>query len=93
MAKCEICGREMLTAKGCVADYVFCNGKQYKRLRYGEEGWGEPGQRCPDCGALYGHLHHWGCDIERCPCCGGQMLGCECDDVYIEVERSTANDG
>ena len=85
MAKCDVCGREMLKAKGCSVSMVHCNGKVYRRQRYGEEDWGEPGERCPDCGAMYGHFHHWGCDIERCPGCGGQMLGCNCDDVYIEV--------
>ena len=85
MAKCDVCGREMLKANGCSVSRVHCNGKVYRRQRYGEEGWGEPGERCPDCGAMYGLFHHWGCDIERCPACGGQMLGCDCDDVYIEV--------
>lgn len=64
MAKCEICGREMLKANGCICETVHCNGIPHQRLRFGDEGWGEPGQRCPDCGAKYGHLHHWGCDVE-----------------------------
>ena len=84
MAKCKVCGKEMLTAAGCSVRYVFCDGKKYPRLRFGEEGWGEPGTRCPDCGALYGNYHHWGCDVECCPACGGQMLCCDCSDVYIE---------
>ena len=85
MARCDVCGKEMLRASGCSVRYVFCNGKRHPRLRFGEEGWGIPGERCTDCGAKYGNYHHWGCDVERCPVCGGQMLGCECNDVYIEV--------
>ena len=33
MAKCSICGREMLTAKTCVASQVHINGKVYDRIR------------------------------------------------------------
>ena len=84
MAKCQFCKREMLTASGCTVFKVSCDGTFHPRQRYGEEGWGNPGERCPDCGALYGHFHHWGCDVERCPACGGQMLGCDCEDVFIE---------
>ena len=92
MAKCEVCGKEMLTAVGCSVHEVFCSGRKYRRLRFGEEGWGAPGERCPDCGALYGHYHHWGCDVEECPRCGGQMLGCECEDVYV-MAKSTRSSG
>lgn len=31
-------------------------------------------ERCPDCRAKAGGLHHFGCDIENCPVCHGQML-------------------
>lgn len=40
--------------------------------------------RCHDCNALFGHLHHWGCDAERCPACGGQLISCDCEDVFID---------
>ena len=82
---CKVCGRDMHQAKGCVADYVFCDGKKHRRVRCGEEGWVDPGNRCTDCGALHGRLHHWGCDVERCPSCGLQLINCDCEEVYIEA--------
>ena len=82
MAKCEACGGEMLTAKGCTHKYVVTSsGKRMLREKVGEEGWIDPGHCCGDCGAAYGHYHHPGCDTERCPICGGQLLSCECDII------------
>jgi len=94
MAKCEICGREMLSAKGCNIPKVHISGKVYDRIRCGDprdfcSDLG-PGERCGDCGAMVGGIHHWGCDCERCPVCGGQMIGCDCDDVYIEAPEPKA---
>lgn len=91
MAICKLCGRDMHIARSCIAEYIFCNGEKYKRQRFGREGWDELLRRCPDCNTLYGHLHHWGCDIEQCPACGLQLLDCECEDVYIETEGSDSD--
>lgn len=33
---------------------------------------------CHDCGAIFGQLHLYGCDVEQCAFCGGQRLGYEC---------------
>ena len=89
MAKCEYCGREMLTAKGCTMKYIVLgdakSSKIIRRMRVGDEGWVEPGGRCSDCGAKFGGYHHFGCDIEKCPDCGGQMMACECLDKYDEA--------
>lgn len=83
MARCEFCGQDMMTADGCVFIPVVHEGKAYHPIKVGD--WGdhsayEPGERCPDCNALYGHYHHPGCDQERCPVCGGQLIGCGCID-------------
>lgn len=37
MAKCEICGREMLTADGCEISKIHINGKEYERIKCGDE--------------------------------------------------------
>ena len=94
MAKCEICGKEMLTAVGCSAHTVHINGKVYKRIKYGEDccDWDSThGQRCHDCGALPFHYHHWGCDAERCPACGMQLISCHCEDVFIKTKNHSEN--
>lgn len=87
MAKCEVCGKEMLTADGCLKT-LYVNGKRYERIPVGGKGdffEDSPADtRCGDCGALMGHYHHWGCDCERCPACGLQLIGCDCEDVCIE---------
>ena len=91
MAICKICKQEMLSADGCSVKEIHVAGKVYDRIRGGAPGdflYGYPeGSRCGDCGAVKGHVHHWGCDCDRCPACGGQLLSCDCEDVYIEAEE------
>ncbi len=64
--------------------------KRYKRIFMGEETdfhyTAEPGDRCHDCGALYGYPHHDGCDAEICLVCGEQFIGCDCDIYYEDDE-------
>ena len=79
MAKCEYCGLEMLSAKGCTfGKFKLIDGKIIQRQKVGEEGALKNGQRCGDCGALFGYYHHFGCDMETCPTCGGQAAFCDC---------------
>ncbi len=76
MAVCEYCRREMTKAVGCKCIPFRYERKTYKPIKFGFDGMGSPGDRCGDCGALYGHYHHPGCDLERCPICGGQVISC-----------------
>lgn len=91
MAKCEVCGLEMLTADGCTIQFLFANGKKYRRIPVGGPGdffaGGDHDTRCGDCNAKMGAFHHWGCDCERCPACGRQLLSCDCENVYVEGEK------
>jgi len=31
---------------------------------------------CHDCGAKFGEIHEYGCDMEECPVCHRQFMGC-----------------
>ena len=78
---CDVCGQDPLNSKGCRASTILAAGKKYKRIPF----LGEAGERCHDCNTLSGHYHHWGCDDEQCPVCGGQLIGCDCEDVECIV--------
>ncbi len=86
MAKCTTCGLEQLEAKGCKFPAVVLNGKRYERIVAGDDPIFilEDDERCPDCGALCGYPHHYGCDRETCPICGEQMISCTCGFDFAE---------
>ena len=77
-ATCPDCKQRMLKADGCLFPYITIEGKDYKRIKYGDDGM-DNGRRCHDCGCKPGHIHHLGCDMETCPQCGLQLISCECD--------------
>lgn len=71
--RCRLCKKIMNRAKGCDVKTVFCNGKQFTRIKAVED--------CDECGAKTGHYHHYGCDQEVCPSCRQQLLSCGCEGV------------
>lgn len=88
MAICKLCGKDMLTAKGC-NEHCYVHGQKYiPAIKNGGPGdWseGKPGRACHDCNAQPGEYHHYGCDAERCPVCKGQMLSCNCWGDKIQI--------
>ena len=89
MAVCETCGENMRTADGCTDRRAIVDedGNEHEPIPYGEEerwefmdDYESPSgdDRCHDCAAKAGELHHPGCDMEECPVCGRQYLGCGC---------------
>jgi len=83
-AECPYCGKRMLKENGCDCNYLIISGKEYKRIRYGEDHPGyELSDRCHDCGCKKGYYHHPNCDMETCPSCGHQLLSCDCHLQYV----------
>lgn len=93
MAKCKCCKLEMIESDGCLIEKVSIAGKEYDRIKVGDDmdfyqGNEDEELRCHDCGAKLGHYHHYGCDAERCPSCYEQLIGCECEDMTFEELES-----
>lgn len=67
---------------------LHAGGKVYDRIKVGASGVFDEERsettRYHDCNALFGNLHHWGCDAVRCPTCGSQLIDCDCEGVFIE---------
>lgn len=89
---CQMCKRDMQTAKGCVRHAYVHKGKEIPAIKCGGAGdWGEgtPDYVCGDCNAKFGEYHHYGCDTERCPVCGGQFISCACwgDKLEVRIAR------
>ena len=88
MAKCELCGQEMLTADGCKCTRIVYHGKIYNRIRFGEDGdlymGDESMERCPDCNVKIGECHHYRCGVETSPVTHTQMLDYDCVDEFLE---------
>jgi hypothetical protein len=80
MATCRDCNQDMKTADGCTVAELTCGGERFATFPFGRDpGWPAGRmERCGDCGARRGHLHHIGCDVQRCPRCRGQLISCDC---------------
>ncbi|QPC47371.1 hypothetical protein [Mangrovibacillus cuniculi] len=54
-------------------------GKEYKRIKFGDEyNWFKQ-TNCGDCAVKQGYFHALGCDLEECPKCGERVVGCDCN--------------
>ncbi len=83
MAVCGLCNKETDDVDGCwLISLTSRGGFEVMLILYGDEpgSKAEPGDRCPECNALYGQPHHLGCDVEICPFCGEESaVMCQCD--------------
>lgn len=70
---CLYCGIGMKVSNGCDRQFFEHDGSFMKRIPNDCE------DKCHDCGALRGELHHSGCDMEACPICADQLISCGCD--------------
>ena len=89
-AACKICRQEMRPGQGCDISMVYCNKAHLQRIKAGDEHDFDPsmdeGDICHDCNATFGQYHHYNCDAEICPACHGQLIGCDCDLEFDEIE-------
>ena len=89
MAKCSVCNCDMSDRRvlGCDRDTrqkivpLLKDGVEHAPVLFPPE---TSTERCHDCNAVPGHLHHFGCDMELCPLCGGQLISCGCFDECME---------
>lgn len=72
---------------------VVHNAIVYKQIPFGinDKSHAKPGDQCKDCNALYGQVHHPGCDIERCPVCRRRRTSCGCDDKSLSYFQKHFN--
>lgn len=86
MGTCDFCNQDMLKVDGCVEIPLKVKGKTLSPIPFGQETRYGPGygqgedERCHDCFALTGKLHHRCCDVEECPNCHRQLIGCGCPE-------------
>jgi hypothetical protein len=89
-AACQICKQEMKPWQGCGVSTVLCDDVEYTRITAGAELDFDPdmdnGDICHDCFTGSGKYHHYNCDAETCPVCHEQLIGCECDLEFDEIE-------
>lgn len=81
---CNLCNKEMLENSGCTVSTITFNGKEYKRIKAGDEllyvdADTTDDVTCPLCNVGIGKYHHWGCDVEECPICRNPLHDCDCD--------------
>lgn len=83
MEYCKTCRQNARQTVTCIMVRVQLKGLDYQRIPYGKEigmyQYLKTG-RCPECHAIKGGYHHFGCDVESCPRCGerASLVKCGC---------------
>lgn len=78
MANCMLCDNEMTTATTCTVGVLHHQGSPFLLRTHEQEPGSRRDDRCGDCGAVVGGLHHLGCDLQECPRCARQLISCPC---------------
>lgn len=87
MATCLDCDQEMLAVAGCTGTAALRMKlglglyEMFQRIPFQgpQDVFRVPDERCHDCNAERGEIHHRKCDAETCPRCLGQLISCECE--------------
>ena len=72
MSTCPDCNQNRMTSRGCTLAYFVIDGEKHKRVTgsyekgksFTKEVTQGEGKQCPDCGAIEGNVHHFGCENE-----------------------------
>jgi hypothetical protein len=78
MAICTYCDRDMRSATSCNVAVLHHMGQPYLLRTHEPEPGSDLDERCFDCGAEVGGLHHLGCEQQVCPRCDDHRVWCGC---------------
>jgi hypothetical protein len=79
------CGFYVGLTPTCDVTAVEIGGRRYERIRYTTYD-GRREHTCPGCGISAPNFHHAGCEFEICPACEGELVGCDCEYVFVRAE-------
>jgi hypothetical protein len=68
---------------------IRVSGREYERIRYGDEAMARRSPKkpeCPGCSVHKGQLHVPRCYVEQCAACGDESLCCDCIDDYVDAQ-------
>jgi hypothetical protein len=80
VVECPACGFYIGPSPTCDVTDVEIRGTRYTTYD------GKPEHTCPGCGITAPNFHHAGCEFEMCRACEGQLVGCECEYVFVRAQ-------